>query len=81
MAPPLLWRACGVFDPRPTLTPKPVSLPAQASLCDERPVNMIVTGSDDATVRVWNSDGTPRGNALEGHKKAVTCLALLPDHR
>jgi len=74
-------RAASLAELPDKSNPNPKFACFKASLCDYRPENMIVTGSDDATVRVWNSDGTARWKPFEGHKKAVTCLAILPDHR
>jgi WD40 repeat protein len=51
-------------------------------LPDGRPV--AVTGSDDATVRVWDlNTGTPIGDPLTGHTRTVMAAAtlVLPDGR
>ena len=53
---------------------------AVGSLPDGTPV--IVSGSDDGTVRVWRlADGTPVGDPLTGHTGAVNAMAAgaLPD--
>jgi WD40 repeat protein len=45
---------------------------------------LAVTGSDDATVRIWDlTTGTPVGDPLTGHTNAVTAVAtvVLPDGR
>ena len=52
-----------------------------ASSGDYRPDNIFVTGSDDSTLMCWNSNGTQLGPTLEGHRKPVTCVAMLPDRR
>ena len=33
--------------------------------------DVIVSGGDDKTVRIWNADGTPHGDPLTGHTNAV----------
>ena len=51
-------------------------------LPDGRPI--AVTGSWDATVRVWDlTTGTPLGDPLTGHTDTVTAVAalVLPDGR
>ncbi|KAG9076058.1 hypothetical protein FRC06_009738, partial [Ceratobasidium sp. 370] len=45
--------------------------------------HLVVSGSDDNTVRVWDADtGAPIGNPLTGHSGGVTSVAFSPDgHR
>ena len=53
---------------------------AVGALPDGSPV--IVSGGDDATVRVWRlADGTPVGEPLRGHAGPVDAVAVgaLPD--
>ncbi len=51
-----------------------VNAVAVGALADGTPV--IVTGGDDATVRVWRlADGTPVGVPLTGHDRSVTAVA------
>lgn len=40
---------------------------------------MIVSGSDDCTVRLWQPDGTPLGEPLRGHENYVLAVAVSPD--
>jgi len=51
----------------------------ESSQCDYRPENILVTGSDDTTIRCWKTDGSQLGPTLEGHKKPVTQIAVLPN--
>jgi WD40 repeat protein len=39
---------------------------------------MLVSGTQDATVSVWDGDGS-RLLAMTGHTKDVTALAMLPN--
>ncbi|MDF5725802.1 MAG: WD40 repeat domain-containing protein, partial [Rhizonema sp. PD37] len=39
----------------------------------------IVSGSWDFSVRLWNLNGTPKGNPLQGHTEAVNSVAFSPD--
>ncbi|MEO1145462.1 MAG: caspase family protein [Cyanobacteria bacterium J06638_22] len=41
--------------------------------------NLIVSGSDDCTVRLWQRDGTPLGEPLRGHENYVLTVAVSPD--
>ena len=57
-----------------------VAAVAVGTLPDGTPV--IISGSDDGTVRVWRlEDGAPVGEPLHGHDGAVTAVAMgtLPD--
>ena len=40
---------------------------------------LILTGSSDGTLRLWNSQGEPVGQPLQGHTKSVTAAAFSPD--
>jgi WD40 repeat protein len=40
---------------------------------------MIVSGSQDGTVRLWDTQGNPIGQSLQGHQDAVTSVAISPD--
>jgi len=40
---------------------------------------MIVSGSDDCTVRLWKPDGTPVGSPFRGHENYVLAVAVSPD--
>ena len=58
----------------------PVAAVAAGELPDGTPV--IISGGDDATVRVWRTaDGTPVGDPLTGHDRGVAAVAAgeLPD--
>ena len=37
---------------------------------------VIVSGGDDGTVRIWAADGSPRGEPLRGHDGRVNAVAL-----
>jgi hypothetical protein len=37
---------------------------------------VVVSGGDDDTVRIWGADGRPRGEPLEGHTYSVDAVAL-----
>ncbi|XGV97440.1 MAG: TIR domain-containing protein [Leptolyngbya sp. BL-A-14] len=41
----------------------------------------IVSGSDDATLRLWNRKGEAIGEPLKGHTDGVTAVAISPDSR
>ena len=41
--------------------------------------NLILTGSSDRTLHLWNSQGEPMGQPLKGHTDAVTAAAFNPD--
>ena len=41
--------------------------------------NLILTGSSDRTLRLWNSQGKPIGKLLQGHADAVTTAVFSPD--
>jgi WD40 repeat protein len=40
---------------------------------------MIVSGSDDKTLRLWDISGNPIGQPLRGHERGVNCVAISPD--
>ena len=40
--------------------------------------SQILTGSDDRTLRLWNSQGEPIGQPFQGHTDAVTTAAFMP---
>ena len=42
---------------------------------------VVVTGSDDKTVRVWNARTGEAIHALEGHTAAVTSVSISPEGR
>lgn len=43
--------------------------------------NVIVSGSTDRTVRVWNSDSGDCLNVLRGHTSTIRCLYIIPDNQ
>ena len=40
---------------------------------------VIVSGSDDRTIRLWNQEGTPIGKPFQGHDDYVLSVAFSPD--
>ena len=78
-----MWRLAdgtAVGDPLTTGHTSDVTAVAVGALPDGTPV--IISGSEDRTVRVWRlADGTPVGDPLTGHTGAVYAVAVgaLPD--
>jgi WD40 repeat protein len=68
----------------PSLDPKVIVLNGHKgpvrSVCVTPDGQMILTGGDDATVRLWNPhDGSLRGSLATGHTGPILSLAVSPD--
>ncbi len=50
------------------------------AVCPDNP-SIIVSGSSDASLRVWDIETGRFLRTLPGHKRAITCLSFLPDGR
>jgi WD40 repeat protein len=55
--------------------------PSDCSACQTERVERIVSGSADATLKIWNPKTGKCELSLEGHTDVIWCCAILPDGR
>lgn len=44
-------------------------------------ISILISGSDDSTLKLWNLDTGKLINSFEGHQESVNCVELLPFNR
>ncbi|MGH2412165.1 MAG: eIF2A-related protein, partial [Microcystaceae cyanobacterium] len=65
------------FSPIPPTSRSPLDPPLERGAGDEG--GIIVSGSSDRTVRLWDLQGNPIGQPFRGHESDVTSVAFSPN--